>query len=220
MSAKADTKNLILKAAGLLFAEHGYRHVTTRMIAQSAKISHGLLHYHFRSKKSIYFEVVKLVYETRESLTYQQLLETEPHVLESETTKAYIVYRLVMDYFRRYVFFNEPWKLHLIQREILNPSPVYACIFKEIFISRWNHLAEFYYLVKPDAKASEAFYWSHYPDTQGFYYHHLSIWWDTVLQEHDDRLLEELRRLMIGSTSRAMIIMLNLPVPEFLRPPK
>lgn len=217
MNAKKKTKKLILDAASRLFAEHGYRQVTTRMIAESAGMSHGLLHYYFKNKNSIYYEVIKLVYDTDDALTYQGLLEMEPLIMENEASQAYVVYRLVVDYFKRYVFFSEPWKLRLIQREIVDPSPVHARLFREMFISRWEQLTEFFQLLKPDANVSEALYWAHYADTQGLYYHHLSIWRDTQLHTIDDQCQTELRSRMIGSTSRTMIEMLNLPVPEFLR---
>jgi AcrR family transcriptional regulator len=52
-----ERRQSIIDAAGPLFAEHGFRGVTTRKLAQSAGVSEALLYQHFPSKDILYTEV-------------------------------------------------------------------------------------------------------------------------------------------------------------------
>lgn len=47
------TKQLILTAAEALFAEHGFTHVSMRMITQHANVNLAAVNYHFGSKKNL-----------------------------------------------------------------------------------------------------------------------------------------------------------------------
>ena len=47
------TKRLILSAAESLFAEHGFTHVSMRMITQRANVNLAAVNYHFGSKKNL-----------------------------------------------------------------------------------------------------------------------------------------------------------------------
>lgn len=51
------SRNKLLSAAELLFAEHGYNGCTFRMISKKAGINQGLLHYHFGSKENLFSEM-------------------------------------------------------------------------------------------------------------------------------------------------------------------
>ena len=53
-----STKDKILQAATPIFAEHGYKEATVRMICQKAKVNGALVNYYFRSKKDLYREVI------------------------------------------------------------------------------------------------------------------------------------------------------------------
>lgn len=210
----SDKKARILEVASHLFGEHGYRGVSTRMITEKAKISHGSLHYHFGGKDNIYYEIIKLAYASDEALTYKKLLEMEPYVIKTDAGKSYAIHRVVQDYFRRHVFFNEPWKRHTILKEVLDPSPVYTRLYKEILGVEVSLMEEFFYLLKPGANSTEAFVWSHFPDTQGLYY--ILSW--TLLQTTFDReALDDISLRVVNVTSKMMIEMLDLPVPEMLR---
>ncbi len=53
-SAKgADTRNRILTAARRVIAEEGTDRFTTRRVAESAGVSHGMCHYHFKDKRDL-----------------------------------------------------------------------------------------------------------------------------------------------------------------------
>lgn len=54
----ASTQNKILAAATKVFAEHGYRDATTRMICAEAQVNVALVNYYFRSKAELYKAVI------------------------------------------------------------------------------------------------------------------------------------------------------------------
>lgn len=211
---KIDTKIHVLETACQLFSKHGYRRVSMRMISDTAKVSQGTMHYHFGSKEKIYYEVIKMAYESDEPLTYKKLLELEPFVLESDAGKAYAIQRLVQNYFRRHIFFNESWKRHIILQEVMDPSPMFQKLNEEIFSVEAACMEEFYYKLKPHGKSTEAFLWSRFPDAQGVYY---LLSWASMQAQYSQDYLQELSQRVINTTTRQMIEMLRLPVPEMLQ---
>ena len=62
-SARISTQKKILTAATQIFAEHGYRDATTRMICAKAKVNVALVNYYFRSKAELYKAVVAELFE-------------------------------------------------------------------------------------------------------------------------------------------------------------
>lgn len=54
-----ERKHLIIKAARPLFAAHGFKGTSVRMIAESANVSEALLYKHFPDKEAIYREMFK-----------------------------------------------------------------------------------------------------------------------------------------------------------------
>ncbi len=49
-----DTKARLIKAAGEVFAQHGFRASTVRQICQRARTNVGSVNYHFRDKQGLY----------------------------------------------------------------------------------------------------------------------------------------------------------------------
>ena len=54
----SEAKRNILLAASESFAEHGFRHGTTRDIAKRANVNIGAINYHFGTKEQLYFFVL------------------------------------------------------------------------------------------------------------------------------------------------------------------
>jgi AcrR family transcriptional regulator len=52
-----ETRRAILAAARQLFMEHGFRAVTTRMVAEASGVKQPLIYYHFADKEALYVEV-------------------------------------------------------------------------------------------------------------------------------------------------------------------
>ncbi|HPS05956.1 MAG TPA: CerR family C-terminal domain-containing protein [Kiritimatiellia bacterium] len=58
-----NTQDRILYAATKVFAEHGFRAATTRMICAEAKVNVALVNYYFRSKAELYKAVIASMFE-------------------------------------------------------------------------------------------------------------------------------------------------------------
>jgi AcrR family transcriptional regulator len=52
-----ETRQAILHAARQLFMKHGFRAVTTRMVAEASGVKQPLIYYHFADKEALYLEV-------------------------------------------------------------------------------------------------------------------------------------------------------------------
>lgn len=63
---RADTRERLIEAAGLVFAERGYRGATMREIADRAGANLAAAHYHFGSKQDLYREVARAHFERLE----------------------------------------------------------------------------------------------------------------------------------------------------------
>ncbi|MFC4810290.1 TetR/AcrR family transcriptional regulator [Paenibacillus sp. GCM10023250] len=64
-----ETRVMIIRTAEELFMEHGYRAVSTRMIADGCGLTQPALYHHFKDKQSLYVEVLRHVCEgTRQAL--------------------------------------------------------------------------------------------------------------------------------------------------------
>ena len=59
----SNTQGKILLAATKVFAEHGFRDATTRMICAEAGVNVALVNYYFRSKAELYKAVVAALFE-------------------------------------------------------------------------------------------------------------------------------------------------------------
>jgi AcrR family transcriptional regulator len=58
-----NTQDKILDAATKVFAEHGYKDATTRMICSEAEVNVALVNYYFRSKAELYKAVIGALFE-------------------------------------------------------------------------------------------------------------------------------------------------------------
>ncbi|MGY3581491.1 AcrR family transcriptional regulator [Bradyrhizobium sp. USDA 4341] len=53
------TKQAILDAAEVVFASHGYEGAPMKAVAKTAKVTQGLIHYHFETKERLFEEVLR-----------------------------------------------------------------------------------------------------------------------------------------------------------------
>ncbi len=57
----AETRRKLLETAAVVFAEHGFKATTIRMICGLAKVNVAAVNYHFGSKEALYHEVLRYV---------------------------------------------------------------------------------------------------------------------------------------------------------------
>lgn len=208
-----STRQQIFDAACLLFAEHGYEKVSIRSITEKAGAKLSSFYYHFENKESLYIEVFRNVYDLENALTYDVLLKKEPMIFDSPESRAYAIQRIVFDFFRRHIFTLEDWKRKLITHELFDQSPLFFRLVDEVLKEESEKMMQFYYLLRPDGTKTEAYYWSHLPDTQGLYYLMAS---GPIEKYYDRSFMDELSTMVIKKTTGLMISMLGLPIPTML----
>jgi TetR/AcrR family transcriptional regulator, regulator of cefoperazone and chloramphenicol sensitivity len=139
MGTKKDsekTKAKIIKAAGQLFAQKGFKGVTVREIAKDAKTHLGALNYHFSSKKDLYREVLlEACKKTSISPEEQQLL------LQMDQSEALriIIRELIKSYDKETTSY---WQTIIITRKCWEPSFLFEEIMEEYLKSYADYLAK------------------------------------------------------------------------------
>jgi AcrR family transcriptional regulator len=63
-SSSVETRELVLNAAGRIFAEHGFHATTVRQITREAGVNLAAVNYHFRDKQELYLNVLKRAYHS------------------------------------------------------------------------------------------------------------------------------------------------------------
>jgi AcrR family transcriptional regulator len=91
----AERREAILAAALPLFAEVGFRGVTTKMLAHRAGVSEALLYQHFPSKESLHTEVQNYLCSNYPAL--EEKLRSWPTPAESLVYIIYIISKLLLD---------------------------------------------------------------------------------------------------------------------------
>lgn len=73
----SDSHQRIIRAATLLFAEHGYHGVSARQIADAVGLNVATVHYHTGGKRELYLDVVRRLYEQEQALV-TSVLDAQP----------------------------------------------------------------------------------------------------------------------------------------------
>src|SRR5262249_44795691 len=68
----------ILKAVRRVFAEHGFRGTTTRMLAEAAGVSEALLYKHFPTKEALYASMQTSIAQEHAASPFGELFAAEP----------------------------------------------------------------------------------------------------------------------------------------------
>ncbi len=93
------TRAQIVKAALLSIAERGYDGVTTRYIASVAKVSQGLLTYHFKSKELLWRAAAEHLFENLDQLLFEGMQGVDSGIennsIDVRETQRELIRRLV-----------------------------------------------------------------------------------------------------------------------------
>jgi AcrR family transcriptional regulator len=117
-----ETRHAILRAARDLFMEHGYRVVTTRMVAEASGVKQPLLYYHFADKETLYLEV------HREQATASRLALERIVARHNDMVSERL--RAVAQYLRRSRHHNMGMFFYELEHEM---SPAMRARLKELF---------------------------------------------------------------------------------------
>lgn len=77
MAIHIESHERIVRAATLLFAEHGYHGVSARQIASAVGLNVATVHYHTGGKRELYLSVVRRLYEQEMALV-TRVLDARP----------------------------------------------------------------------------------------------------------------------------------------------
>jgi AcrR family transcriptional regulator len=119
MDAPGSPRDLLLDAAGKLFAEKGFNDTTVREICQQAGLNIAAVNYYFRDKQGLYIEAVKLAhcsegqlpqFDAPADIPSEQLLEEFIHQMMG----------MMLDDVR------PSWHIELMMREMARPTE--ACV--------------------------------------------------------------------------------------------
>lgn len=210
------TKELLIVNAGELFSESGFEAVSTRAIAEKAGVKLSAIHYHFGSKEKLYLEAFDQAKARGQSVKIRDVMNENPSLLKTPAGQAEIVKNTV---FRRfYHYFREDrarWETQLLVREITNPSSVLPVISEKMFDDDADGSIEFYKIVKPEASPKEALAWGDLLLGQTVFYIMAK---DAIkVVRGKGHLDADFYQNAARTLSRAMILSLDLPLPDDLK---
>ncbi|MBN2711065.1 MAG: TetR/AcrR family transcriptional regulator [Planctomycetes bacterium] len=211
-----NTKTVLLLAAGELFADHGFDAVSTRMIADKAKVNLGGIHYHFGSKEALYVAAFKYVCENEERPGLAKLLNTQPELEKTPEGRAKAILMTCRNFLDDLFDPSKPdWKSRLILREISTPSSALPILVREVFTRDFAEDIELYQRLKPGASYDEAMIWQGMLKTQAIFY--LMAKTPLEMMRGNKPLDQDFLDSLIRTVAKSMIMLVDLPVPEELR---
>lgn len=211
-----STRQALVETAGELFAEHGYDGVSTRMIAESAGVQLGSIHYHFGSKENLYIEAFKFAKERGQCAGFADVLAENPFLAETPAGQAELIRNAVFRRFHDYFRPDRPkWETQILVREIMNPSTAMPALSEKVFKPDVMGTIDFFHKVKPGASDFEAFAWADILHSQLFLYTMAKRQLELIRGQ--ESMTPEFFREAARTVSRAMILVLELPLPQDLK---
>ena len=211
-----STKEQLIIAGGELFAEHGYDGVSTRMIAEKAGVNLGSIHYHFGSKENVYVASFLYAMDKKSCNGLLEVLEENPTLADHPTGQAEIIRTAVYRNFHELFKPEKPqWERRILIREIVKPSSALPVLVEKVFAPDKEKTYEFYQKIKPGADIREANAWMDILHAQVVFYAATEEILELVrgVKITDATFYREAAR----TVSRAMILQLDLPLPEDLK---
>jgi AcrR family transcriptional regulator len=206
-----DTKTVLLRAAGELFAENGPDGTSIRAIADRADANIAAVNYHFGTKENLYREVLRFVVTEGQDIDAGEYLRAAQQAKAPAELTA-IIQRLVHARFAAYLSPDKPqWMNRLLIRSFLQPSHVLEEIVRDQFVPDRDNLIAVFQTARPDMSRQEARLLMHALSAQVCFY----IFARTPLlmslgsDEYPPELLEGASRLLARMVTRE----LRLPDP-------
>ncbi|MFW5735641.1 MAG: CerR family C-terminal domain-containing protein [Oceanidesulfovibrio sp.] len=166
-----DTRQALLDAACRLFSEHGFDAVSTRMIAETAEVNLGGIHYHFGSKEQLYVAAFQHATATDQRHCLGDVAAMHPELMDTPEGQAEIIRITVKKMFED--FFGSKtigWKKRIVLRELCSPSSALPILIREIFKPNLEGDVEFIRRVCPDASKHTMVAWANTLHAQIIFY--------------------------------------------------
>ncbi|MBN2216096.1 MAG: CerR family C-terminal domain-containing protein [Pirellulales bacterium] len=129
-----DTRGRILNAAGEVFAERGFRAATIRDICHRAEVNLASVNYYFGDKERLYVEAVRMAHPGGPDGVS---VESFPEGATPEQKLRVFIRELLKRLFRAE---SHAWKMRLLQREILEPTPFCTDLMRTYFRAKFAQL--------------------------------------------------------------------------------
>lgn len=219
MEIAGSTKELLIVTAGKLFAEFGFDGVSTRMIADEAGVKLSGIHYHFGGKEKLYVECCFYAHERGQKLTFRDVIQESPELLQSKEGQAQIIIKTVIEGLRYHFDPERPeWETTLLTKEILQPTIAMETLAQEVFKPDTESAEKFYRTIKPSASASEGAAWADLMYGQMILYKTARKTIEMV--RGDSFFASEYFETAAKVLARAMILEAGLPLPDELKEDK
>ena len=133
---QAQTRQQLLEAAGVVFAERGFRNTTVREICQRAGANIAAVNYHFGDKEKLYLEVFRY--------SRQKELERFPQLQKrSEQPPEKQLHGFILALLQRIFDTGEAsWHGQLMLREMIEPTSALDFVVAEKIRPMSQHLRE------------------------------------------------------------------------------
>jgi AcrR family transcriptional regulator len=119
-----ETRQRLVKAAGEVFAKHGFRDATIREICEKAKANIAAVHYHFGGKEEIY----TAVFDSARSCAVARVDEQVPPTAPAEERLRALVHSALTRFFDE----GRPaWLGKLVAQEMIDPTKVLDSLVDE-----------------------------------------------------------------------------------------
>lgn len=138
-----DTRQKILSAAGIEFADRGFRGTTIRDICRKAGVNVAAVNYYFGDKQRLYKEVIAASHPANVADSPEFPEGTPPRERFRAFVHAFLTHVRSLP--------SDSWRLRLIIRELTNPLPACRETLRDAFQSRFDELLSIFRELLPDA---------------------------------------------------------------------
>jgi AcrR family transcriptional regulator len=130
-----ETREKVLRAAGMVFAVKGFKTATVREICQLAGVNLASVNYYFGDKERLYLAAVRTAHELRvESVP----MPDRGDLAEPETRLRDFIFTLLR---RMLAPQEDEWQSKLMLREVLNPSAACQELVQDYFRPHFEMLS-------------------------------------------------------------------------------
>jgi AcrR family transcriptional regulator len=134
--ADHETRQRLLQAATMLFADRGFKNTSVREICELAGTNPAAVNYHFHDKLGLYKEVIGMVADAMDRAK-QEAMDADEGGTPEEHLRNYIRHMV-----RRVIGEEKNWLVDLIGREMAQPSPAFGLIVEKGILPSGQRVAQ------------------------------------------------------------------------------